>query len=108
MNPINALGETAVDLLVCGPGMHAPPSRNLLRTPWRPPVRVVVDGRDDVRFTRAALQTHSPAAGHLVVHPAAPHRERQLWNELRKVIGEGPPLPDGSPLVYGKQEHKSA
>ncbi len=56
MNPINAVGETAVDLLVCGPGMHTPPSRDLLRTPWRPPVSVVADASDDVRFTRAALQ----------------------------------------------------
>ncbi|MEW2086885.1 hypothetical protein [Streptomyces sp. NPDC005283] len=108
MNPINALGETGVDLLVCGPGMHAPPSWDLLRTPWRPPVRVVVDSCDDVRFTRAALQAHSPAAGHLVVHPADPHRERQVWNGLREALGDGPALPEGSPLIYGKREHKAA
>lgn len=108
VNPINALGETSVDLLVCGPGLHEPPSWDLLCTPRRPPVRVVVDSRDDVGFTRAALQIYNPAAGHLVVHPAEPHRERQVWDELSQALGEGPPPPEGASLVHGKREHKAA
>lgn len=48
---------------------------------------VVLDREDDVRFTRTALASHSPAAGRIVVHPAVAPSDRLLWHDILQTLG---------------------
>ncbi|MEU1569222.1 hypothetical protein ABZ504_54825, partial [Streptomyces mirabilis] len=53
LDPVNPLGEIAVDVLACGrAASRRCPPRKTLRTAGRSPFTVVVDRVDDVRFTR--------------------------------------------------------
>ncbi|MFE2719495.1 hypothetical protein ACFXKI_48435 [Streptomyces mirabilis] len=93
LDPINPLGEIAVDVLVCG-GAASPrcPPRKTLRTTGRSPFTVVVDREDDVRFTRTVLAAHHPAAGRVVVHPTVSGGGRLLWHDVMHAVAEGRPL----------------
>ncbi|MCX4704342.1 hypothetical protein [Streptomyces sp. NBC_01373] len=59
----------------------------MLRTGGRRPCTVVLDRGDDVRFTRTALASHSPAAGRIVVHPTVAPGGRLLWQDLLQTLG---------------------
>lgn len=87
MDPINALGEVGVDVLVCGTVCSRRPDPRLLRTRGRPPCTVVVDREDDVRITQTALASHNPAAGHFVVHPTVAPSGRLLWQDILRTLG---------------------
>ncbi|MER5539762.1 hypothetical protein [Streptomyces mirabilis] len=93
LDPINPLGEIAVDVLACGraASLRCPP-RKALRTAGRPPFTVVVDRADDVRFTRTVLAAHHPAAGRVVVHPTVSGGSRLLWHDIRHAVADGRPL----------------
>lgn len=93
MDPINALGEIAVDVLACGPAASGRcPPRTTLRTAGRPSFTVVVDREDDVRFTRTVLAAHHPAAGRVVVHPTVGGGGRLLWHDILHAVADGRPL----------------
>jgi hypothetical protein len=51
---------------------------------------VVLDRGDDVRFTRAALASHDPGAGRVVVHPTVTSSGRLLWHDILQALGCGP------------------
>lgn len=108
MNPINALGETGIDVLVCGTGRHRPPEHRLLRTPGRPAVTVVLDRGDEARFTRAVLLSHSRSAGRVVVHPTVPGGHRLLWEDVLQALGPATADRDAPGLPYGTPEHQAA
>ena len=86
LDPINPLGESGIDILVCGAVCSRLPDPDALRTEGRPPCTVVLDHDDDVLFTRAALASHDPAAGRIVVHPAASN-DRLLWHAILQALG---------------------
>ncbi|WOX15519.1 hypothetical protein [Streptomyces sp. N50] len=93
LDPINALGEIAVDVLVCGRAASPRcPPRKTLRTTGRPPFTVVVDREGDVRFTRTVLAAHHPAAGRVVVHPTVSGGGRLLWHDVLHAVADGRPL----------------
>ncbi|MFD9813295.1 hypothetical protein [Streptomyces sp. NPDC059080] len=51
---------------------------------------MVLDRGDDVRFTRAALASHDPAAGRVVVHPTVASLAstgRYLWRDILHALG---------------------
>ncbi|MFE2737058.1 hypothetical protein [Streptomyces sp. NPDC059349] len=50
---------------------------------------MVLDRGDDVRFTRAALASHDPAAGRVVVHPTVTSSGRLLWHDILQTLGCG-------------------
>ncbi|MFD9543479.1 hypothetical protein [Streptomyces sp. NPDC060022] len=87
LDPINSLGEIAVDILVCGPtaSRHCPPG-TVLRTAGRPPFTVVLDREDDVRFTRTPLAAHDVMAGRVVVHPTVAGSGRLLWHDVLDAV----------------------
>jgi hypothetical protein len=87
LDPINPLGESGIDVLVCGPVCSRRPDPGTLRTGGRPPCTVVLDREDDVPFTRTALASHSPAAGRIVVHPTVAPSDRLLWHDLLQTLG---------------------
>lgn len=51
---------------------------------------MVLDRGDDVRFTRAALASHDPGAGRVVVHPTVTSSGRLLWHDMLQALGCGP------------------
>lgn len=82
--------------------------RQRLRTPGRPPATVILDRRDDVRFTHTALLSHAPAAGRIVVHPTVPAGGRLLWHDVLRALSEH--RPDERPpyaLPDGRAEHEA-
>ncbi|MFE9016339.1 hypothetical protein [Streptomyces cyaneofuscatus] len=83
LDPINALGEIGVDVLVCGPAAsrHCPSNETLGRA-GRSPFTVVVDRDDDVRCTRTVLAAHDPSAGRIVIHPTVGGGDRLLWHDI--------------------------
>lgn len=87
LDPINPLGESGIDVLVCGAVCCRPPDPAGLRTPGRPPCTVVVDREDDVRFTRTALASHDAKARRFVVHPAVAAADRLLWHDILQALG---------------------
>lgn len=87
LDPINPLGESGIDVLVCGALCSQRPDPGTLRTEGRPPCTVVLDREDDVRFTRIALASHSPAAGRIVVHPTVASGDRLLWHDILQALG---------------------
>lgn len=87
LDPINPLGESGIDVLVCGAACSRRPDPGMLRTEGRPPCTVVLDREDDVRFTRTALAAHSPAAGRIVVHPTVASGDRLLWHDTLRALG---------------------
>ncbi|OEV06277.1 hypothetical protein AN216_00360 [Streptomyces oceani] len=89
LNPINPLGEMGVDMLVCGTPCSRRPDPGALRTEGRPPVTVIVDRDDDVRFTRTALAAHAPAAGRVVVHLTVAAGDRLLWHDILQALDDG-------------------
>ncbi|MEV6503396.1 hypothetical protein [Streptomyces prunicolor] len=93
LDPINPLGEIAVDVLVCGraASRRCPPGK-ALRTANRSPFTVVVDRADDVRFTRTVLAAHHPAAGRVVIHPTVGGGDRLLWHDVLHAVADGRPL----------------
>ncbi|WP_030390207.1 hypothetical protein [Streptomyces sp. NRRL S-241] len=93
LDPINALGEIAVDVLACGPATsRCCPPRKALRTTGRSPFTVVVDRADDVRFTHTVLAAHDPSAGRVVVHPTVGGGDRLLWHDILHAVADGQPL----------------
>ncbi|MGW2827175.1 hypothetical protein ACWC24_40325 [Streptomyces sp. NPDC001443] len=93
LDPINALGEIAVDVLACGPAASRRcPPRKTLRTAGRSPFTVVVDREDDVRFTRTVLAAHHPAAGRVAIHPTVGGGGRLLWHDVLHAVADGGPL----------------
>ncbi|MFD0309112.1 hypothetical protein [Streptomyces sp. NPDC127119] len=102
LDPFNALGEIAVDVLACGPAASGRcPPRKTLRTVGRPPFTVVVDRADDVRFTRTVLASHHPAAGRVVIHPTVGGGGRLLWHDVLHAVGDGRPLRAPSCAAHG-------
>ncbi|RSO09645.1 hypothetical protein DMH18_15960 [Streptomyces sp. WAC 06783] len=91
MSTIYMLGETEVEVLLCSVRGHRPLSRDALRTPGRPPVTVVLDRTDDVRFTRTALCSHDPSAGRVVVHPTVPGGKRLARHDILTALESVPP-----------------
>uniref|UniRef100_UPI003F490AA6 hypothetical protein n=1 Tax=Streptomyces chartreusis TaxID=1969 RepID=UPI003F490AA6 len=90
LDPINALGEIAVDVLACGPAASKRcPPRKMLRTTGRSPFTVVVDCADDVRITRTVLAAHHPAAGRVVIHPTVGGGDRLLWHDILHAVADG-------------------
>lgn len=87
LGPINPLGESGIDVLVCGAVCSRPPDAARLRTPGRPPCTVVVDREDDVRFTRTALASHDAKARRFVVHPTVAATDRLLWHDILQALG---------------------
>ncbi|WP_406841881.1 hypothetical protein ACICHK_43630 (plasmid) [Streptomyces sp. AHU1] len=93
LDPVNALGEIAVDVLACGRAASGRcPPRTTLRTAGRPPFTAVVDREDDVRFTRTVLAAHHPAAGRVVVHPTVSGGGQLLWHDILHAVADGRPL----------------
>ncbi|WP_432190361.1 hypothetical protein [Streptomyces sp. Tue6028] len=93
LDPINPLGEIAVDVLACGgAASRRCPPRKTLRTAGRSPFTVVVDRADDVRCTRTVLAAHHPAAGRIVIHPTAGGGDRLLWHDVLHAVADGRPL----------------
>ncbi|WP_369394889.1 hypothetical protein AB5J72_51010 [Streptomyces sp. CG1] len=93
LDPINALGEIAVDVLACGPAASRRcPPRKTLRTTGRSPFTVVVDRADDVRYTRTVLAAHHPTAGRVVIHPTVGGGDRLLWHDVLNAVADGKPL----------------
>ncbi|MFD9224929.1 hypothetical protein ACFWDI_34155 [Streptomyces sp. NPDC060064] len=104
LDPINALGEIAVDVLACGPAASRRcPPRKTLRTAGRSPFTVVVDRADDVRFTRTVLAAHHPAAGRVVVHPTVGGGDRLLWHDVLHAVADGRPLRAPSCAALGTE-----
>ncbi|MFC9407837.1 hypothetical protein ACFRAA_23150 [[Kitasatospora] papulosa] len=108
-DPINSLGEIAVDVLVCGPttSRRCPPG-TLLRTADRPPFLVVLDREDDVRFTRTPLAAHDVAAGRVVVHPTVTGNDRLLWHDVLDAVADDRHLHAPAPATRStpqEQEH---
>ncbi|MFD4318947.1 hypothetical protein [Streptomyces sp. NPDC058548] len=87
-DPINVLGESGIDVLVCGtrPTLRCP-APETLHTPGRPPLTVVLDPGDDARVTHAALAAHDPAAGRFVVHPTVAPHGRLVWQDILTALG---------------------
>lgn len=81
------------DVLVCGAVCSRPSHPQALRTAGRPPLAVVLDRGDDVRFTRTALAAHDPAVGRIGVHPTVVPRSRLLWHDILTALGTPPTLP---------------
>lgn len=103
MDPINPLGEMGIDMLVCGTPCSRRPDPGALRTEGRPPVTVIVDRADDVRFTRTVLASHHPAAGRVVVHPTVGSGDRLLWHDVLHAIADGRPLRAPACAARGNQ-----
>jgi hypothetical protein len=87
VNAINPPHETNIDVLLCGLRGHTPRPPRSLRTPGRPPVTVILDREDDVRFTHTPLRSHAPAAGRVVVHPTVPGGQL-LWHDILRALPE--------------------
>ncbi|WP_377266765.1 hypothetical protein [Peterkaempfera sp. SMS 1(5)a] len=87
LDPINPLGESGIDVLVCKDLCSRRPDPGTLRTEGRPPCTVVLDREDDVRFTRTALAAHSPAGGRIVVHPTVASGDGLLWHDILQALG---------------------
>lgn len=102
LDPVNALGEIAVDVLACGPAAsgRCPPGRTL-STAGCSPFTVVVDREDGVRFTRTVLAAHHPAAGRVVVHPTVGGGGRLRWHDVLHAVADGRPLRASSCAVRG-------
>ncbi|MGW6309088.1 hypothetical protein [Streptomyces niveus] len=104
LDPINPLGEIAVDVLVCGPAASGRcPPRKALRTADRSPFTVVVDRDDDVRYTRTVLAAHHPSAGRVVVHPTVGGGDRLLWHDVLHAVADGRPPRAPSRTARGNQ-----
>lgn len=102
LDPINALGEIAVDVLGCGPAASRRcPPRKTVRTAGRSPFTVVVDHMDDVRFTRTVRAAHHPAVGRVVVHPTVGVGDRLLWHDVLYAVADGKPLRAPSCAAHG-------
>ncbi|MGW6506620.1 hypothetical protein ACWGCP_03545 [Streptomyces niveus] len=102
LDPINPLGEVAVDVLVCGPAASGRcPPRKALRTADRLPFTVVVDREDDVRYARTMLAAHHPSAGRVVVHPTVGGGDRLLWHDVLHAVADGRPPRAPSPAARG-------
>ncbi|MEW2570167.1 hypothetical protein [Streptomyces sp. NPDC047070] len=91
MDPIDPLGESGVDVLVCGAVCSRLPEPDALRTEGRPPCAVVLDHGDDALFTQAAVASHDPVAGRIVVHPTVAFGDRLLWHDILRALGARPP-----------------
>lgn len=90
LDPINPLGEIAVDVLVCGLTVSGRcPPRKALRTAGRSPFTVAVDREDDLRVTRTVLAAHHAVAGRVVVHPTVGGGDRLLWHDVLYAVAEG-------------------
>lgn len=87
LDPINPLGESGIDVLLCRPVCSRRPDPRTLGTEGRPPCTVVLDREDDLRFTRTALAAHSPAAGRIVVHPTVASGDGLLWHDILQALG---------------------
>ncbi|WP_327668009.1 MULTISPECIES: hypothetical protein [unclassified Streptomyces] len=102
LDPVNPLGETAVDVLVCGPAAsrRCPPCKTL-RTAGRSPFTVIVDRADDARVTHTVLAAHRPAAGQIVVHPTVGGGDQLLWHDILHAVADGRPLTAPSRTARG-------
>lgn len=84
LDPVNVLGESNIDVMLC----TRCPARTRLRTLDRAPFTVVLDSEDNAAFTRTALRAHDPMAGRVVVHPTVAASDRPLWHDILRALAD--------------------